>query len=168
MKLIYIPDVGFTIDDHLGQRTITWNDQRKHIRKTILKEYSYKKDDRLYDEVELSQKRDIYHNNEVFFVLSYDISSNCLKELEIHHGIDIEINGVVIKFGDEMTTVTQKLRIEPTILDEGGTYLFPSLKMTISNGRVMGDDDDDESDTTSSENVAYFYASNNVDHLLAL
>ncbi|CAF1461071.1 unnamed protein product [Adineta steineri] len=165
MKLIYIPDVGFTIDDHLENRIITWNDQREHICKTILKEYSYKRDDRIYDALELSQKRDIYHNDEVFFVLSFDISSNCLKELEIHHGIDVEVNGVVITFGEKMTTIAQKLGIQPTILDDGGTYLFSSLKITISNDRVMGADDDG-SDTMDSGNVAYFYASNNIDHLV--
>ncbi|UJR16832.1 hypothetical protein I4U23_003731 [Adineta vaga] len=176
MKIVYMPDVGFKINDQYEERTIKWNDQRKHIRKTVLKEYAYKKDDFKYDALDISGKRDIYSTDEVFFVLNYDVSSNALKEIEIHHGIDIEVNGVIIKFGDKMATVAEQLGIKPTVLDNGGTYLFPTLKMTISNSREMGDDNNSESDATDESqdiceetdgaDTAYFYASSNIDHLL--
>lgn len=189
MKFTYIPDFGFKIDDHTTNRTIKWNDQREYIRKTVLRDLSYKKNDYNYRDLGLSQKRDIYETNDIFFFLNYDTSSNCLKEVEIHHGIDIEVNGVILKFGGNITEIVEQLGIQPKVLDDGGTYLFQSLKMTISNSQAMGkadgsdddnddddgeDNNDDEGDDDDYEDVdddgdnrlAYFYASSNINHLL--
>ncbi|CAF1587185.1 unnamed protein product, partial [Didymodactylos carnosus] len=66
-------------------------------------------------------------------------------------------------FGDDVSDILKKLQLygEYKILDDGGTFLFPSLKMTIGNGASMGGEDDNNS-------LEYFYASANIDHLMEI
>ncbi|WP_153800458.1 hypothetical protein [Foetidibacter luteolus] len=106
------------------------------------------------------QRRDIYRNYQGlhnFFFLNFD-KEDKLRDIEIHYGVDVRINGEVINFSMDIEEVAQLLdRVsgEKTILSEG-EYFFKNLKLTIASRNAIGGEGSE---------LSYFYCSKNVMHL---
>ncbi|CAF0942180.1 unnamed protein product [Didymodactylos carnosus] len=155
MNLVYLPNIGFKLDSS-NEIIFKWGNEREEIRH-LLNNSHIADDDEDY-----GQKRDIYQNAGELMLLNYD-DSNYLNELEIHKGVDININGIILKFGDDVNNILKRLQSydKYKILDDDGTFLLPSMKMAIGNGASMGGEDDNNS-------LEYFYASANIDHLMEI
>jgi hypothetical protein len=108
----------------------------------------------------IAQRRDIYRNykgNENFFFLNFD-NEDKLRDIEIHYGLDININGEVINFSmdiDEVAGLLDNISSDKKNLSDG-EYFFQSLKLTIASSEAMGGD---------GNKLSYFYCSKDVTHL---
>jgi len=108
----------------------------------------------------LIQRRDIYRNfqgHDNFFFLNFD-NEDKLRDIEIHHGFDISINGKVINFSmvvEEVAELLDKISDDKKLLSEG-EYFFKDLKLTIASSDAMGGD---------GKELSYFYCGKDVTHL---
>ena len=164
MKIEYISDKGFI----LGTNSINWGDDRKMVREKL--KNRHEEDDDIIEMAELfsndlnhntERRRDIYEdidNEENYFFLSYDKES-CLNELEVHWGINVQINDVEMEFEKDINIYLKQLKSKgyKYIELEKGTYLFNKLKITIADSESMGGDGKD---------LSYFYAGKNIEHLI--
>ena len=108
----------------------------------------------------LIQRRDIYrnfqgHNN--FFFVNFD-NEDKLRDIEIHHGLDININGKVINFSmdiEKAAELLDNISDDKKLLSDG-EYFFKDLKLTIASSDAMGGD---------GKELSYFYCSKDVTHL---
>lgn len=164
VKLDYNTDTGFVLDSIV----INWGDDRELIREKLNNQH--KCDDRTIELAQffdgdesqiIEQRRDIYKNyngQENYFFFNYDLDGQ-IKEIEFHWGIEIMINNIALRFGEQITTIVDRLAdIDNKYKQiEEGNYLFPTLKMTISDSEHSGGD---------GHGFACFYASENIDHLL--
>ena len=92
-----------------------------------------------------------------FFFLNYD-KQDKLRDVEIHYGLEININGTTISFSMDINKVIellQNISVDKTQFSEG-EYLFEKLKLTIANGKAMGGEGNE---------LSYFYCSNDITHL---
>lgn len=107
------------------------------------------------------QRRDIYENyngQENFFFLNFDIEDK-LQEIEIHYGLEININKQNFNFKmdiDKVAELLQNISGDKTQLSNG-EYFFKSLKLTIASGEEMGGE---------GNVLSYFYCSKDITHLL--
>jgi len=164
MTIEYISDKGFI----LGTYSIDWGEDRKQVREKL--KNRHEEDDDIIETAELfgkdfnhnnERRRDIYEdiaNEENYFFLNYDKES-CLKELEVHWGINVQISGVEMEFEKDITIYLKQLESKgyEYIELEKGTYLFKKLKITIADSESMGGDGKD---------LSYFYAGKNIEHLI--
>ncbi|WP_298507870.1 hypothetical protein [uncultured Kordia sp.] len=164
MEIKYLPNKGFFINS----LKIEWNDNRDVVRKLL--ENKHKSDDQIIDvshcfngdeSINIHQKRDIYENlyskNDSLF-LSYN-KDNVLNELEVHHGFDILVGDIRLKFGKEImdfVKLFQNKGIE-YIETESGNYFLPDLKIVIANNESFGG---------NGTCLEYFYSAFNTDHLM--
>src|SRR5690606_10712831 len=107
------------------------------------------------------QRRDVYEHylgNENFFFLNYN-HTNQLRDVEIHGGLDIIINGVLISFSMDVENVAHLLdhisRDRKELAD--GEYFYEKLKMTIASSEAMGGE---------GSLLSYVYCSHDITHLL--
>ena len=106
------------------------------------------------------QRRDIYTNfqgQDNFFFLNFD-NEDKLRDIEIHHGLDIKINGKVITFSMDIEKVAELLDniSDDKKLLSDGEYFFKNLKLTIASSDAVGGD---------GKELSYFYCSKDVTHL---
>ncbi len=163
--LTYQPDKGIALGDIL----LLWGTGRQQVR-TLLNARFEVND----NSIELSQnsevdapcniiqRRDIYTNYrelDNLFFLNFD-TNDLLTEVELHHGIDINIEGVVIDFSMGIEKVVDLLDSisagEKKELSEG-EYFFKKLKLTIASSDAMGGEGNE---------LSYFYCSNDITHLI--
>ena len=161
--ITYFPDKGIYIDDKM----INWDFDRFKIRNLLGN--NHKEDDRIIDlskyydgndEYNIIQRRDVYENyngKENSFFLNYS-KDDLLNEVEIHGGYTILIGDIKIDFDmnfDDAVSLLQSISIDNRQISDG-EYFFKDLKLTIAHNEFMGGE---------GEELAYFYCSNNVDHL---
>ncbi|MCW3108005.1 MAG: hypothetical protein JWQ09_2511, partial [Segetibacter sp.] len=85
-------------------------------------------------------------------------NDNLLKEIEIHSGIRISIGHIKLIFDtdfQEVVLLLKSISKDNRQISEG-EHFFKDLKLTIANSESMGGD---------GEVLAYFYCSQNIDHL---
>ena len=107
------------------------------------------------------QRRDIYENykgQENFFFLNFDTNDK-LTEIELHHGFNINIEGVDIDFSMDVEKVADLLTSISNDKKQlsDGEYFFEKLKLTIASSEAMGGE---------GNQLSYFYCSKDVTHLL--
>lgn len=162
-SLTYRPDKGVSFDD----TQINWGFDRLNVRhllggihresNSVIDISEYNNGSKDYNIV---QRRDIYQNyggQDNFFFLNYD-KDDFLKEIEIHKGIEILIGHIKLVFDTDFRDAVSLLK---SISSDNkqishGEYFFKDLKLTIADSESMGGD---------GEVLAYFYCSQNVNHL---
>jgi len=156
MKIEYIPDKGFRLNSNI----FNWEDNRASVRQKLNNQH--KEDDRIIEMAQffggdksndIEQRRDIYqniNNTKNYFFLSYD-KEDRLNELEIHLGINVQINNVEMEFEKDIQIYIEKLQHigYEWIELEKGNYLFEKLKMTIADSESIGGD---------GNGLSYFYS----------
>ena len=157
ITLIYKPDIGIVING----AELNWSIKRETARQLL--DNKHKADDRIISlgESNIVQRRDIYENYKSeynFFFLNYN-ADNLLSWVDVHAGLEIVVDNVVLLFDKELTLIKQELEsVSPSVIELAeGEYFFKDLKMTISDSNAMGGDGSE---------LSYFYCSVNVDHLL--
>ncbi|HWZ04594.1 MAG TPA: hypothetical protein VNX40_13345 [Mucilaginibacter sp.] len=155
LTISYTPNIGVIINEaHLN-----WGAQRELVRKLLNSNYQVQ--DRVYDDIGISQKRDIYkdyNGSNNFFFLNYD-ENNLLFELEVHAGADIMVGGVLLSFEKELSVIINDLQIISPLITKirDGEYFFRDLQLTVSDQEAMGGE---------GNALGYFYCSVNTDHLI--
>jgi hypothetical protein len=159
ITLTYQPDEGVFIDD----RSFLWGSNRQQVRKLLNNKFEI--DDNVIDlgdsTQKLIQRRDIYKNyqdQDNFFFLNFDESEQ-LTEVEVHHGLIINVAGVIIDFSMDIEKAADLLDTisSGTKRFSDGTYFFKDLKLTIASSDAMGGD---------GNALSYFYCSKDVSHLI--
>lgn len=163
MTLEYRPTAGLTING----KELNWGDDRQSTRKKL--GIKYTEDDRLIDLASLSGgdlsqnidvKRDIYGSpdNLFFFHLNYD-AENKLESVEIHKCENVLLEAITLEFGRDINFIQNALlNLDTTggVIDSG-EFLFPQIKVVVASDDTMGGE---------GSGFAYFYAANNIQHLL--
>ena len=160
----YRPNYSVTFGDTL----LYWGMDRQEVRKLLFDKYKigdntidlskYNSGDNSQN---IIQRRDIYKNykgQNNYFFLNFD-SSDKLRDLELHHGFDIVIDNVTIDFQmniEKAANLLTSLSSDKKELSEG-EYFFNELKVTIASAEALGGD---------GNNLAYFYCSSDVTHLV--
>lgn len=161
LKLTYKPDIGIIINDI----ALNWGTERESIRRLL--NNKHQASDVIFpvkpNEFANSQRRDVYKDYvdlDTFFFLNYD-DNNLLRDVEVHYGLDIIVSNVLLSFERQLPDIIKDLKaVSPSVIELGeGEYLFKALKLTIADANAMGSDGDE---------LAYFYCSVNVDHLIEL
>jgi hypothetical protein len=164
LTLSYQPDKGITIDSTL----LLWNTDRRNVRQLLNESFEIADsviDLSKYNNGDMSrniiQRRDIYTNFkglDSYFFLNYD-NEDKLREIEIHNGLEIDINGEKVSFSMDIDKVVELLQVisGDKIQLSGGEYLFKNLKLTVASGEVMGGDGNE---------LSYFYCSKDITHLI--
>jgi hypothetical protein len=163
ITLTYQPDRSVSFGDLL----LVWGTDRKQTRQQLNDNFEISDnviDMSQYNNGDTSQniiqRRDIYTNfqgQDNFFFLNFD-NKDKLRDIEIHHGLDININGKVINFSMDIEKVAELLdniSDDKKILSDG-EYFFKDLKLTIASSKAMGGD---------CKELSYFYCSKDVTHL---
>ncbi len=155
LTITYIPNVGVI----LNKIELNWGTQRELVRKLLNSNYQVQ--DRFYDDIGISQKRDVYKNymgSNNFFFLNYD-ESNLLIDLEVHDGAEVIVGGVLLSFEKELSVIINDLQIVSPIITKirDGEYFFRDLHFTVSDQEAMGGE---------GSTLGYFYCSVNTDHLV--
>jgi hypothetical protein len=159
ITLTYHPDKGILI----GDRLLLWNTDREQARTLLNGEFEI--EDNVFDLGDtfqnIVQQRDIYKNYQGennFFFLNFDENEQ-LTEVEVHHGLQINVSGVIIDFSMDIEKAANLLeRIAGDIKQlSGGEYFFKDLKLTIASNNAMGGEGNE---------LAYFYCSKDVSHLV--
>jgi hypothetical protein len=163
ITLTYQPDKSISFGDLL----LSWGTDRHQIRRLLndtfeisdnvidLSEYNNG-----YTSQNIIQRRDIYANfqgHDNFFFLNFD-NEDKLRDIEIHHGFEIKINGKVINFSMDIEKVAELLvdiSDDKKLLSDG-EYFFKDLKLIIASSDAMGGD---------GKELSYFYCSKDVTHL---
>ena len=162
--ITYQPDKCFSID----QIKLVWETERKQTR-SLLNSF-YEIDDKVIDVSEkyegdksniIIQRRDIYKNyngGTNLFFLNFDAADK-LQELEIHYGLEINIQSIVINFTQTIEEVVQCLKLISIhiVKMSEGEYFFPELKLAVASSHALGGEGKD---------LAYFYCCKNQNHLL--
>ena len=164
ITLTYQPDKGVSFGDLL----LLWNSERQQVRISLNDKFeisdnviNLSQTNNGDNSQNLIQRRDIYKNyqgQDNFFFLNYD-ANDCLTEVELHHGFEINIKGVVIDFSMDIEKVVELLN---NISDDKkklseGEYFFKDLQLTVSSSKAMGGDGNE---------LSYFYCSKDISHLL--
>ena len=163
-SLTYHLDRGISIND----TPINWGMNRLNVRQQL--GGIYKESDSVIDmskynngsnEDDIIQRRDIYKNyqgQDNFFFLNYD-NKDLLIEVEICHGLDLQIQKVKLDFEMDFYEAVGLLKNISTDYQQtlDGEYLFKDLKLTIANSEARGGD---------GNLLAYFYCTKNIDHLI--
>ena len=159
ITLTYHPNEGVL----LGEDLLLWGSDRQQTRTVINGEFEIS--DNVIDLGDASQNitlhRDIYENYQGqanFFFLNFDEDEK-LSEVEVHHGLIIKVDGVVIDFSmdlEKAAALLERISGDRQRLPDGG-YFFKALKLTIANGETMGGE---------GIQLSYFYCSNDVSHLV--
>ena len=159
ITITYQPDKGVYIGDTL----LLWGNDRQQVR-TLLND-NYEIGDNVIDlgdpNQNIIQRRDIYKNyqeQDNFFFLNYDDNEQ-LTEVEVHHGINIEVAGITIDFSMDIVKAADLLgsiSADNKRLSDG-EYFFKDLKLTIACDDTMGGDGNE---------LSYFYCSKDVSHLV--
>lgn len=164
ITLSYQPDKSISIDNIL----LFWNTDRQIVRQLLNEDFEiadnvidlseYRNGDKSQN---IIQRRDIYKNykgQDNFFFLNYD-KEDKLRDIEIHQGLQININGENFSFSmniDKVADLLQNISGDKTQLSEG-EYLFKALKLTIASGEAMGGEGNE---------LSYFYCSKDITHLI--
>lgn len=166
LTLSYQPDKSISINNTL----LLWNTDRQIVRQLLNETFEIA--DSVIDLSEYNngdnsqniiQRRDIYKNykgQDNFFFLNYDIEDK-LRDIEIHHGFEITINGENFSFSmdiDKVVELLQNISGDKTQLSDG-EYLFNNLKLTIASGEAMGGE---------GNRLSYFYCSKDITHLMKI
>ena len=159
ITITYQPDKGVYIGDTL----LLWGNDRQQVR-TLLND-NYEIGDNVIDlgdpNQNIIQRRDIYKNyqeQDNFFFLNYDDNEQ-LTEVEVHHGINIEVAGITIDFSMDIVKAADLLgsiSADNKRLSDG-EYFFKNLKLTIASSESMGGEGNE---------LSYFYCSKDVSHLI--
>lgn len=164
ITLTYQPDKSISFGDLL----LLWGTDRNQIRQLLNDNFEISNnviDLSKYNNGDTSQniiqRRDIYRNfqgQDNFFFLNFD-NEDKLRDIEIHHGLDININGKVINFSMDIEKVAELLDniSDDKKLLSDGEYFFKDLKLTIASSDAMGGD---------GKELSYFYCSKDVTHLI--
>jgi hypothetical protein len=163
ITITYQPDKSISFGDVL----LSWGKERSQIRKLLNDNFEIS--DTVIDlspynfgdtSQKIIQRRDIYRNfqgHDNFFFVNFD-NEDKFRDIEIHHGLEININGKVINFSmdiDKVAELLDNISDGKKILSDG-EYFFKDLKLTIASSEAMGGD---------GHNLAYFYCSKDVTHL---
>ena len=163
ITLTYQPDKSVSIGDLL----LLWGSDIHQIRQLLNDNFEISDnviDMSQYNNGDTSQniiqRRDIYRNfqgHDNFFFVNFD-KEDKLRDIEIHHGLDINISGKVINFSMDIEKVVELLDniSDDKMLLSGGEYFFKDLKLTIASSDAMGGD---------GKELSYFYCSKDVTHL---
>jgi hypothetical protein len=145
LLLTYRPDIGTTINGI----ELNWGSKKDTIRMLLNAKYEAREGRDIYEN---------YRNGDNLFFLNYD-DNNSLRDLEVHRGFDIIVNNVVLSFEKELKEIVEDLSlVSPSVIEIGdGEYFFKDLKLTIADSNAMGGEGNE---------LAYFYCSSNVDHLI--
>jgi len=166
MTITYLPDTGIQLNGIL----IPWNCYRGIVRKNIFGLYTSKDseiDMSIYHSGDKSfniiQKRDIYeslHNNSCLVFFNYDIN-DLLKEIEIHNGVEVRIESIIISFEKNINDIIAQLKkISKNIkFDDREDLVFVDLKLVVESQEAMGGEGD---------NLGYIYMTRNIDHLVPI
>ena len=163
ITLTYQPDKSVSFGDLL----LLWGTDRHQIRQLLNDNFEIS--DNVIDMSQYNngdtaqniiQRRDIYRNfqgHDNFFFVNFD-NEDKLRDIEIHHGLDIDINGKVINFSMDIEKVAELLNniSDDKKLLSDGEYLFKDLKLTIASSDAMGG---------VGNELSYFYCSKDVSHL---
>ena len=159
ITLTYQPDKGVFIDDTL----LLWGSDRQQVR-TLLND-KYEIGDNVIDlgdpNQNITQRRDIYKSyqgQDNLFFLNFDENEQ-LSEVEVHHGLIINVAGVVIDFSMDIEKAADLLGgiFGGTMPLSDGEYFFRDLKLTIASTNAMGGD---------GNKLSYFYCSKDVTRLV--
>jgi len=109
----------------------------------------------------VSQRRDIYRKlagNSYYFFLNYD-SNDRLMEFEVHEGLQIVVNSVILSIGMLMDKAIEGLKSLSSDLVElsDGVYFFKELRIVIASSKTFGGGGD---------SLVYFYCTSDISHLL--
>lgn len=160
-ELEYLPAAGFRLAGH----TFRWGMTREDVRRQLGTVHTV--DDQIIDlrkaapgQDPIQMRRDIYTNYGGVlnsFFLGYD-AEECLMDLEVHEGLSIRIGAVHFAFEDPLEEVLQQLTVAGYThrLDDEGA-VFALEKFNLSDNEMMGGD---------GHGVAYFYAAEDISHLL--
>jgi len=158
ITLTYQPDKGVFIDDKL----LLWNSDRQQVRTLLNGKFEIA--DNVIDlgdaTQNIIQRRDIYENyqgQDNFFFLNFDENEQ-LTEVEVHHGLTINVAGVVIDFSmgiEKVADLLGSISADNKRLSDG-EYFFKNLKLTIASSESMGGEGNE---------LSYFYCSKDVSHL---
>lgn len=164
ITVTYHPDKSVSFDNTV----LLWDLDRQEVRKLL--NDKFKIADEVIDLSEyhdgdtsknIIQLRDIYENYkglDNLFFLNFDANDK-LTEIELQRGFIICIEGVEIDFSMKVEKVAELLTSisnEKKQLSEG-EYFFKKLKLTVASSSAMGGD---------SSELAYFYCSKDVSHLV--
>lgn len=161
--LEYFPGEGFVFEG----KQVNWGSDRSVVRTDL--GVLYEEEDRIVDLSEyfeggesytIEQRRDFYPGVEGAYslYLNYD-EEDRLTEFEVHSGIRILVKGKELNFEADIYPVLVVMNDlgEQGIELEEGNYLFNNFKMTIASAAATGGE---------GNGLAYFYAAENVVHLL--
>ena len=161
--IIYFPDKGISLNDI----KIEWGFDRQVVREllgnfhnesnTIIDLSLYHNGDK---EFNIIQRRDIYENHggdDNYFFLNYG-KDDTLKEIEIHKGVLIFIGDIRLSFDTDFQEAVLLLKNISKYNNQisVGEHFYKDLKLTIANREFMG---------SEGNKLAYFYCSQNIDHL---
>lgn len=151
-----------------GDTVLLWDTDRQQVRKLLNDDF--KVADNIVDLSQYNngdtsknviQRRDIYENYQGennFFFLNFDPDDR-LTEVELHHGFNINIEGVGIDFSMDMEKAVELLTSisgDKMQLSDG-EYFFKKLRLTIASSEAMGGE---------GKKLSYFYCSKDVSHLM--
>jgi hypothetical protein len=159
ITLTYQLDKGVFIDDTL----LLWGSDRQQVR--LLLNDKFEIADNVIDTGDtiqnIIQRRDIYKNyqeQDNFFFLNFD-ENDQLAEVEVHHGLEINIADVSIDFSMDIEKAAEMVEAISGDIKQlsDGEYFFRNLKLTIASSDAMGGDGNE---------LSYFYCSKDVSHLV--
>jgi hypothetical protein len=164
ITLTYEPNKGVSFDD----TSLLWGTDRQQVR-TLLNA-KFEVGDNIFDlsqydhndtSENIIQRRDIYENYQGqnnFFFLNFDTAEQ-LIEVELHHGLDINLKGIVINFSmgiEKVVDLLESVSTDKIQLSEG-EYFFKELKLTIANSNAKGGEGNE---------ISYFYCCKDITHLI--
>ena len=164
VTLTYQPDKGVFFDDAL----LFWDADRQQVRTLLNGKFEI--GDNVVDlsqynngdtSQNIIQRRDIYKNykgQDNFFFLNFDTNDR-LTEVEVHYGLDINIEDVKLDFATDIEKVTELL---DSISDSKeqlseGEYFYKNLKLTVGSSEGMGGE---------GRELSYLYCAKDVSHLI--
>lgn len=164
MQIQITSNKGFSINS----LNFVWGESRTLVRQKLNNQHQ--EDDRV---IELSltsqegsnsniiQKRDIYEDangEQNFFFLNYN-KQGYLIEIEVHEGINIQIENVLLEFEKDISAYLKLMHSNGFDYVElnSGNYFFEKLHITIASSQSMGG---------TGNGLSYFYFGKNVDHLV--
>lgn len=163
ITLTYQPDKSVLIDNIL----LLWDTDRQNVRQLL--DETFEIADNVIDLSEfhsgdsfqnIIQRRDIYKNykgQDNFFFLNYD-KEDKLRDVEIHYGLEINLNGEMLSFSmdiDKVAELLQNISGDKIQLSHC-EYFFKKLKLTVASGEAMGGDWNE---------LSYFFCSKDITHL---
>jgi hypothetical protein len=166
MVIKYFPPDGLSINNI----DLKWKEDRTIIRNLLNNTHSaadqfidLSKDFGGNDEYNIDLKRDVYtnlFNSKSLFFLNYS-KNNLLRDVEIHSGIEVQLNNIIISFDLTLKQVIYKLgeiskRIKKVDINE---YYFEDLKLIVADKKKMGN---------KGNTLGYVYFTDDTSHLMNL